>query len=166
MVCQCWSRLSRNHHNRSIQQKVHRATKVAHGQVHAARISAIRRVKRPMGDISPRIQWRTIKRRIQVRTTGTWLLDSQLTLFNIESHSRFNDLFIDNIWVFIIKHSLNPIETLDDICLRSQWGKPQYQLIQSTSDGKTPAFLYRITILPLGVSIQSPKVSFIYFTFN
>jgi len=56
-------------------------------------------------------------------------------------------------------YSLNPIETLDDICLRSQWGKPQYQLIQSTSDGKTPAFLYRITILPLGVSIQSPKLS-------
>ena len=60
---------------------------------------------------------------------------------------------------FITSHSLNPIETLDDICLRSQWGKPQYQLIQSTNDGKTPAYLYRITILPLGVTIQSPKVS-------
>jgi len=56
-------------------------------------------------------------------------------------------------------YSLNPIETLDDICLRSQWGKPQYQLIQSTNDGKTPAYLYRITILPLGVTIQSQKLS-------
>ena len=92
VACQCWSRLSRNPHNRFIQQKVHRDTKVAHGQVHAARISAIRRVKRPMGDISPRIQWRTIKRRIQVRTTGTWwLLDTHLILYNIESLQRFND---------------------------------------------------------------------------
>lgn len=56
-------------------------------------------------------------------------------------------------------YSLNPIDTLDDICIRSQWGKPQYQLIQSTADGKTPAFLYRITILPLGVTIQAPKLS-------
>jgi Q family heterogeneous nuclear ribonucleoprotein R len=55
---------------------------------------------------------------------------------------------------------LNPIETLDDICIRSQWGKPQYQLIQSptTKDGKQ-TYLYRILILPLGVTIQSPKLS-------
>ena len=42
-----------------------------------------------------------------------------------------------------------------DICIRSQWGKPQYQLIQSptTKDGKQ-TYLYRILILPLGVTIQ------------
>ena len=47
-----------------------------------------------------------------------------------------------------------------DICIRSQWGKPQYQLIQSptTKDGKQ-TYLYRILILPLGVTIQvSSKV--------
>jgi len=57
-------------------------------------------------------------------------------------------------------HNGNPIDSLDDLCLRYNWGKPLYQSIPApmSPDGKQ-TYIFRVTIMPLGITIQAPKLS-------